>query len=73
MAPVPTSTQRQREAARERPAIDPPTRPDGLCLQCDGPRPAIAVAHDDPFCLGGCARAWHGVSLPEAPKGGRKR
>lgn len=59
------SSQSAIEAARHRPATDPPTRPDGRCVGCYKTRPAVAVAHDDPFCSSRCSRAWYGAELEE--------
>lgn len=56
---------------------DPPIRPDGRCVTCQGPRlarlPKVITIRSkadllkhlarDPFCRTGCARAYHGVSL----------
>jgi endogenous inhibitor of DNA gyrase (YacG/DUF329 family) len=59
------SSQEAIEAARHRPATDPPTRADGRCVVCLKARPVVAVAHDDPFCSSRCSRAWYGNELEE--------
>lgn len=57
------STSGQLLAALERPATDPPTPADGLCITCGGRRQELAVHHDDPFCTSPCARAFYGCGL----------
>lgn len=41
---------------------DPPTRPDGRCLECLGERSPTATLHDDPFCSRPCCEAYYAAA-----------
>lgn len=56
------STHAQALAAKRRPESDPPTRVDGGCVVCGRPRPAEAIAHDDPFDSTECCRSFYGCA-----------